>query len=59
MKTGKRSTKTATSVKSAELPPSTNLLDYPESLSLYERESRAAEAKLAERKADKRRRKAA
>ena len=30
------------------LPPATSPLDYPESMSQYERESLAAEAKLAE-----------
>jgi hypothetical protein len=35
--------------------PSPNILDYPDSMSLYERESLAAEAKLAaERKIKKR-----
>jgi hypothetical protein len=33
--------------KKAGLPPSPNILDYPDSMSLYERESLAAEAKLA------------
>jgi hypothetical protein len=33
--------------KESGLPPSTNILDYPVSLSAYERESLAAEAKLA------------
>jgi hypothetical protein len=37
------------------LPASTSILDYPESLSMYERESLAGEARLtAERKANKR-----
>jgi hypothetical protein len=41
--------------KKAGLPHSANILDYPDSLSLYERESLAAEAKLAaERKIKKR-----
>ena len=44
----------AKSVK--RLPPSPHIHDYPEGLSLYERESRAAEAMLAaERKACKKR----
>jgi hypothetical protein len=33
--------------KKAGLPRSPNILDYPDSMSLYERESLAAEAKLA------------
>jgi len=33
--------------KKAGLPRSPNVLDYPDSMSLYERESLAAEAKLA------------
>jgi hypothetical protein len=33
--------------KKAVQPPSPNILDYPDSMSLYERESLAAEAKLA------------
>jgi hypothetical protein len=33
--------------KTAAQPLSTNLLDYPESMSLYERESLVAEARLA------------
>jgi hypothetical protein len=38
------------------LPASTSILDYPEKLSMYERESLAAEARLAsEQKANKRR----
>jgi hypothetical protein len=38
------------------LPASTSILDYPEKLSMYERESLAGEARLAaERKANKRR----
>jgi hypothetical protein len=41
--------------KKAGQPPSPNILDYPDSMSLYERESLAAEAKLAaERKIRKR-----
>jgi hypothetical protein len=41
--------------KKAGLPPSPNILDYSDSMSLYERESLAAEAKLAaERKIKKR-----
>ena len=32
--------------KKAGLPPSPNILDYPDSMSLYERESLAAEANL-------------
>jgi len=41
--------------KKAGLTPSPNILDYPDSMSLYERESLAAEAKLAaERKIKKR-----
>jgi hypothetical protein len=41
--------------KKAVHAPSPNILDYPDSLSLYERESLAAEAKLAaERKIKKR-----
>jgi len=33
--------------KQADQPPSPNILDYPSSMSQYERESLAAEAKLA------------
>jgi len=33
--------------KKASQPLSTNVLDYPESMSMYERESLAAEARLA------------
>jgi hypothetical protein len=33
-----------------ELPAGTSFLDYPESMSMYERDSLAAEAKLAELK---------
>jgi hypothetical protein len=41
--------------KKAGPPPSPNILDYSDSMSLYERESRAAEAKLAaDRKIKKR-----
>jgi hypothetical protein len=41
--------------KKAGQHPSTNILDYPNSMSAYERESLAAEAKLAaERKIRKR-----
>jgi hypothetical protein len=41
--------------KKAGQPPSPNILDYPDSMSLYERESLAAEARLAaERKIKKR-----
>jgi hypothetical protein len=41
--------------KKAGHAPSSNILDYPDSMSLYERESLAAEAKLAaERKIKKR-----
>jgi len=41
--------------KKAGWPPSRNILDYPDSMSLYERESLAAEARLAaERKIKKR-----
>ena len=41
--------------KKADLAPSTNILDYPNSMSQYEKESLAAEAKLAaERKTKKR-----
>jgi hypothetical protein len=40
--------------KKADLPASSNVLDYPESMSMYERESLAAEARLAaERKINK------
>ena len=40
--------------KKADLAPSTNILDYPNSMSQYEKESLAAEAKLAaERKLNK------
>ena len=41
--------------KKADQPPSPNILDYPSGMSEYERESLAAEAKLAaERKIKKR-----
>ena len=41
--------------KKADLAPSPNILDYPSSMSQYERESLAAEAKLdADRKINKR-----
>jgi hypothetical protein len=41
--------------KKADRPPSPNILDYPSGMSEYERESLAAEAKLAaERKIKKR-----
>jgi hypothetical protein len=41
--------------KKADWPPSPNILDYPSGMSEYERESLAAEAKLAaERKIKKR-----
>jgi hypothetical protein len=36
--------------RKADLTNDTRVLDYPSSLSLYERESRAAEAKLAAQK---------
>jgi hypothetical protein len=40
--------------KAGHAPSSRNILDYPDSMSLYERESLAAEAKLAaERKIKK------
>jgi len=41
--------------KKAGLTPSPNILDYPDSMSLYERESLAAEAKLAAEKKIKKR----
>ncbi len=54
MKTVKQSKKNVTPSKPAELPASTNILDYSNFLSMYERESLAAEAKLAtERKKKK------
>jgi hypothetical protein len=57
MRAENESKKNAPLLKSVKLlPPSTSILDYPESLSMYERESLAGEASLAaERKQNERR----
>jgi hypothetical protein len=52
MRRGKRSTKSATSLKSprGRQPASSRVLDYPASISGYERESLAAEAQIADKR---------